>query len=216
MNNMRGQTDIISAIIIVVIAMGLIGTVYTWGIPLIEKQQSRAIVERLYSYFDRSNANSLPRIIEDVANNGGERIFSSTIDGLWVLNEYDTIGEERNSIQFTVATKISNIATDIGWISLTPGASCPPTIGVVGTDEASVVCTRADSSGVGYNITYRLWFRELDEAGGTRGYKINIVRQPGGPLISTGKSIRISRGRIQTVTEGGKTLIITEVKILLE
>lgn len=212
----KAQSDIISAVIIIVLAMGLIGTVYTWGIPLIEKHRSKAVVERLYSYFDRSNVNSLPRIIEDVANNGGEITFSSTIDGVWRLNEYDVVGDERNSIQFTVTTKVSNIGTNIGWIPLTVGATCPPSIGIVGTDEAGVVCARADSMETGYNITYSLWFRELDEAGGVKGYKINLVRQAGGPLSSTGNSIRITRGNIQRITEGGKTLIITEVKILLE
>jgi hypothetical protein len=216
MLNRKAQGDVISAVIIVVIAIGLVGTAYMWGIPLIEKQQGRATVERLDSYFDRTNVNSLPRMIEDVANNGGEKTFYSNIDGLWTLNEYDLGEEKTNSLEFMIASKVSNIGTDLGWISLTSGAACPPTIGVLGVDESSVVCARADSTGTNYNVTYRLWFREVDESAGTRGYKINLVRKEGGPLMSTGKSIRVSRGDVETVTEGGKTLITTEVKILLE
>lgn len=212
----KAQGDIISAVIIVVIAIGLVGTAYMWGIPLIEKQQGRTVVDRMDSYFDGTNVNSLPRMIEDVANNGGEKTFYSNIDGLWTLNEYDGSGEENNSIEFMIASKVSNIGVDMDWISFTDGGTCPPEIGVLGIDEGSVVCARADSTGVNYNITYRMWFREIDESSGTRGYKINLVRREGGPLISTGKSIRISRGDVQTITQGSKRLITTEVKILFE
>jgi hypothetical protein len=212
----KAQGDIISAVILVVIALGLVGTVYTWGMPLIEKQQGKAVVERLYSYFDKGNANSLPRIIEDVANNGGEKTFYSTIEGLWALNEYSALGYSNNSLQFLMRSKISNIGTNIGWVSLSGDAACPPEIGILGTGKSTVVCARADSVENGYEIVYRLWLRELDEGGGNRGYKINLVRHESGPLASSGKSLRISRGNIQTVTQGSKTLIITEVKILLE
>jgi hypothetical protein len=210
----KAQSDAISAVIIVLVAMGLVGTVYTWGMPLIEKQQGNAIADRIYSYFDRNNANSIPRMIEDVANNGGEKTFYSNVDGLWVLNEYGAAGEANNSLQFSVRTKVSNIGIGIGWVSLSGEYSCPPVIGILGTDKAGIVCARADSVENGYEMVYRLWFRELDE--GTSGYRIELERHASGPLASSGKSIRISRGSVQTTAVSGKTLIITEVKILLE
>ena len=215
LSSRKAQGDIISAIIIVVLTMLLVGTAYMWGVPLIEKQQSRSIVSRMYSYFDRNNANSLPSLIEDVANNGGERVFTSNVDGLWVLNEYSAVGEQNNSIQFMSNTKVSNIDIRVGWVPLTSGATCPPNIGIVGADVASVVCGTADTSGTGYSLTYRLWLRELDDASGTKGYKINLVSDMG-PDTSTGKAIRIRRGSVQTRSVSGKTLIITEVKILFE
>jgi hypothetical protein len=135
---------------------------------------------------------------------------------MWTLEVYNPLATESNFIQFTTLTKVSNMGTDIGWIPFTTGATCPPSIGILGIDGAGVICGRTDSTGTGYNITYRLWFREVDEAGGAKGYRINLVRYGGGPLSSTGRSIRISRGNVQTTSEAGKTLIITEVKILFE
>lgn len=227
MNNMKhalkirkAQSDIISMVMIVIITMGLVGTAYTWGIPLIEKQQSGIIVERLYhNYFDINNANSLPRLIEDVANSDVEgvvRVFTVSETGLWELSGYDEVGEQNNSIQFTINAKVSNIGMDIGWIPMTTGGTCPPITGTLGVDEEGVVCVKAETIENGYKITYRLWSRELEEGGGAKGYKINLVRHAGGPLASTGRTVRITRGSIQSTMEDGKTLKTTEVKILLE
>lgn len=224
--NRRGQADIISAVLIIVLALGLVTTAYTWGIPLIQKRQDTAIVDRVKNYFNQNNANSLPNKIEYIANNGGEETFTLDVSGFWVLhscpqgelaNCRDTT-PENNSLEFSFFSKVSNIAVGAGWVSLTTGSSaaCPPFIGIVGKDRSSVVCARADSVGDGYNITYKLWFRELDEPEGLTGYKIDLVKHEAGSYTSTGKSIRISRQSISQVSVGQKTLIIPEIKILLE
>ena len=208
----KAQSDIISAVIIVVITIGLVGTAYTWGLPLLQKQQSRAVAERVYSYFDRTGQGvSLPELIEEVANSGvegTERTFSSSDDGIWKLDE------SANYIEFTISAQTSNIATGIGWICLTGGATCPPSAGIVG-ENAGVVCGRADASGTGYNITYRLWYRELDDASGTKANSIDLVKHSSGPSSSTGRDVRIMRGSVTTSNQAGKTLKTTEVKILL-
>lgn len=207
----KGQADILSAVIIVIIALSLVSTAYMWGIPLIEKRQHTALVERAAKYFDRNNVNSLASKIEYIAKYGGETTFSLDIDGTWFLCPYDEISPHNNSIQFTFFSKVSNIAEDYGWIPNTCGS--PP--GELGIDDPSIVCARADTTGTGYSITYKIWFRELDESP-EKGYKIVLVpRNEEGPFISTTKSIRISYGSKREVQQAGKRLIITEIKILL-
>ncbi len=229
MENSKAQSDIVTAILIVVIALGLVATAYTWGLPLIQKSQDTGVVERISSFFDQKNTNSLPSRIEFVANNGGEQTFSLDANGGWILhacpsNEIpscnpspdDIASNEFNSIEFKFFGKVTNIASGVGFVSLTPGASCPPGKGILGQDKSSVVCAKADSTGDGYTITYKIYFRELEEAGSTRSFKIDLTKHESSLYSSNGKSLKISRQSIEQVSSGGKTLIIPEIKVLLE
>lgn len=183
----KGQADILSMSIILAISISLFSVAYIWGVPLIQKYQSRATVTRVSSYFDQNNANSLPSEIEYVANNGGEKTFISAVDGLWQINEDD------DSIAFSFFSKVTNIASG-DWRALTygTGTTCPPSYGLVGPDRVSVVCAKADAAGNGYNVTYKIWFRELNETTAS-GFKIDLIKQSGVTAsTSTGKSIKIS------------------------
>jgi hypothetical protein len=205
---LKAQADIISAVIIITIAIGLVYTAYSWGLPLIQKKQDAALAERVFNYFNQKNENSLPNKIEYIAKNRGEETFTLDANGIWIINQ------DEDSISFTFFSRASNIAVG-DWISLTTGVKCSstgiePSTGIVG-DKPSVVCARADLLQDGYNITYKVWFRQLNETGGERGYKINLLKHPGGPSSSTGKYVRIFYDRVYQE----QTLIITEIKILL-
>lgn len=223
----KGQSEIISSVIIIVIAIGLVGTAYTWGMPLIQKRQDSALIDRTFNYFNDISSNSLAKKIEFVASNGGEDTFSLDVNGLWILypcrdadigvggcmSGYDF---ENNSIQFSLYSRVSNIAVNQGWITLSSQEACPAGNAALGS-KPYVVCVRADSFGGGYNITYRVQFRELEEsASAQRGFKFELMPAISALTTSTGKSLRITRGNVYSQdVGGGKTLIITEVKILL-
>lgn len=210
---MKAQADIVSAVIIVVIALGLMATAYFWGFPLIQKRQDTVLTDRAHSYFNQENVNSLPNVIESIANVGGEKTFFVDVKGIWLLNENE------DYIQFTFISKVSKIAVDTPYpISLTSGAQCTPRPfppnGTLGLERASVVCAQANRIGNEINITYKIWFRPLYEnpylAGG-KGYKIDLKKNPAGLESSTEKSIRISFSD----TKQNETLITKEIKILL-
>lgn len=203
---LKGQSDIISAIIIIIIAIGLLGTAYTWGLPLIQKQQDTALAERVSNYFSNDNTNSIQKKIVSVATNGGEDIFTNDVSGFWQLVPNGTFSINNNSISFTFFSRVSNVATG-QWVSLN-GVSCPAVSGSIGEDPYSV-CARADTLSNGYNITYKLQFRLLQ--GNGKGYEIYLLQHPSGLLTSTVKLLRIQKGN--SYTSGN--LIITEVKILL-
>jgi hypothetical protein len=203
---LKGQSDIISAIIIIIIAIGLVGTAYTWGLPLIQKQQDTAMVERVSNYFSNDNVNSIQKKVISVATNGGEETFTEDVSGFWQLVPNGTFSVNNNSLSFTFFSRVSNIATG-QWVPLN-GVSCPAVSGSVGEDPYSV-CARADSLSNGYNITYKVQFRALQ--GNNQGYEIYLIQHPSGLLTSTARLLRIGKG--QSYTSGN--LIITEVKILL-
>jgi hypothetical protein len=208
-NILKAQSEIISMVLVVVIIIALVGVAYTWGLPLIQKYQSTAVVDRVASSFDQNNPSSLPSEIEFVANTGGEKTFNLDVSGLWQLDETE------NSISFRFASKVTNVAAISTWVSLTPGASYPPTSGISGKDKSSTVFARAEPTGDGYEIMYKVIFRELDEST-TKGYKIKLEKYGDGPTSSTGKTIRIFFGGRELDTSiPGKTLSITKVKLLL-
>lgn len=209
----KSQSEIISVVLIVLISIGLIGTVYTWGLPLMQKRRDSVVVERVKAYFDQSSSSSLPSLIEFVANTGGEATFSVGVDGIWTLHPATEASPYNNSISFFFSSKVSGIANDIGWISLTPSASCPPTFGLLGTDRASVVCARADTSGDRYNITYIVYFRPLNQTAVNKIYKIELY--PLASAISTSRVLRIVNGGTVESSLGDKSLIITRINILL-
>jgi len=218
----KAISEIISAVLLVVISISLVGTAYMWGMPMITKRQDASTTDRAYSYFNRENSNSMVRKLESVAKNGGQETFMSDVDGLWSVHEYSLVAEENDSLEFETASKVSNIAIStatngIGWVALTPGGSCPPLKGIAGLDPSYVVCARAETSGDGFRIRYRIWFRELDDAAGTKGYKVNLLKHESGQLAGTGRTVRIYNSRVYTCSppQCSKTLIITEVKILL-
>lgn len=210
----KAQVDILTSIIVVIMSIALVSTAYLWGLPLIQKRQGKTVIERVYEQFNQENVNSLSSKIEYIANMGGEESFTVGADGLWVLSNSD------DWIQFTFSSKMSNIGYDMedGWISLTSEAFCPPTVGKVGTDRSSVVCAKADTYGDTFNITYRVWFREVwdDIDNPTKGYKINLIPKENDK--STWKTIRISRDGVPSVessqTKPNLDVTVTKIKIL--
>jgi hypothetical protein len=237
----KGVSEILSAVIIIVLAIGLVATGYTYGLPLIKKTQGEAVADRVRSSFDQSSVNSLPSKIEDVANARGTSTFSNNVDGLWKIfacvdkkdfgdgepysgcvDSDNPVNSEfkivNNSIEFTFSNIVSDINPGDGWQSLTPASTCPPqtTRGTVGQDKSSVVCARADANVHGeYNITYRIHFRELIDPSLSKGFKISLVPDASSSTISTGKTVRVSFDRVEPITirieETGKEIEITNV-----
>jgi hypothetical protein len=210
---MKGQTDIISVVVIFVISLGLVSTAYLWGIPLIEKRQDTALVDRVGTSFDKYNDNSLERKIEYIANNGGAYTFVADTNGIWYFNSSE------NSLSFSFTAKASKIATNtttpgpipIGWVALSSGNT--NVNGTLGIDDSFIVYARSDLANSGlYNITYKVQFRTLWDSTQTNGFKI-VLNENGSPY-ALGKYAQISRGSVAT-DPSNKNLINTQIQILL-
>jgi len=215
----KGISTVISAALIVAIALGLTSTAYIWGIPLIQKRQEASLTEKVYSQFSQTNQNSLPKMIEDVANNRGVRTFTIGADGTWVLNENE------DSIEFTFTSKTSNVATGTqSPISLTSGVQCtgtsppnspsPPT-GTLGQDSSSLVCVIATTETELFTIKYKVWFRELNDnpLSPTQRFKIDLIKE--GLDRSSGNIVKITFDESTQQTISQQTLITKKIKILL-
>lgn len=204
----KGQSDIISAVLIIIIAAGLVATAYTWGIPLIQKQQDTALVNRVENYFSDDNVNSIPKKIVSIATNGGEETFFEDVKGFWLLVPNSTFSADNNSLTFTFFSRVSNVASGT-WVPLND-VSCPAIAGFVG-DSPYAICARSDPISNGFNVTYRVQFRPLYS--NAQGYEIFLLQ----PSLNTStlQSIRIQKGASYSTVINGQNLIILEVKILL-
>jgi len=209
----KSQSDVISAMLILMISIGLVYTAFSWGLPLIQKKQDEALVSRVANYFSQQNANSLPKKIEFIANKGGTDTFNLDVEGVWTINETE------NSISFFFSSLASNVIQTGEWVSLTEGTDCSfqssAPVGILGSDSSSIVCVKVEKTTDRYEYTYKVWFRELDSSDGTRGYKISLVKEAGGVSSSTGKSVRISQGDTTQQQQGQKLLTVTKINILL-
>lgn len=217
MRILKAQSDIIAVVLIVLLAIGLLGVAYTFGLPLIQKNQDRALEDRAKAFFNLDNSNSLPAKIKSVANSGSKDAASLDVAGVTRLYPGSYVGTENNSIDFGFQSSVTSYAENRGWISLT-GAACPPAKGIIGQDDPAVVCVRADKvSGGAFNITFRLYMRELEDAEKRNGFKINLVQHPAGSAVSSGSkaNLRIEFDSRSQQAIGSKTLITTNVKILL-
>lgn len=207
----KAQADIISAVIIVLIAILLTSAALIWGLPLIQKREDTRTVEIASNAFNQD----IPSKIESIANAGGSFQFSLNVDGIWFLNETE------NTLSFTFFSLVSDKGTD-QWIG---GAGCSnPSVGFTGQsgtfsiDKPSIICSRTMQRGTGFNTTYKLGYRELDfgSASSTKRYLIKLVRPAGGVSSSAEKSFTISRKSVdQTTLPDQTTLITTKIEILL-
>lgn len=209
----KSQSDVVSAMLILMISIGLVYTAFSWGLPLIQKRQDEALVDRVANYFSQQNENSLPRKIEFVAGKGGSDTFNLDVEGVWTLDETE------NSISFFFSSLASDVTQTGEWVSRTEGVDCSfqrsAPLGILGVDKSSIVCVKVDKTADRYEYTYKIWFRELDESDGTKGFKISLVKEAGGVSSSTGKSIKISQGETTQQQQGQKLLTIVKINILL-
>lgn len=216
----KGISEIIAAVMIVTITVGLTSTAYIWGGPLIQKRQEASTTERVFNGFSQTNENSLPKMIEDVANNRGTRTFTVGADGIWILNATE------DSIEFSFPSKTSNVAvgtqnptsltSGVQCIGTSPPSSPSPSVGTTGQDSSSVVCVSATAGVNFYVIKYKVWFRELNDNpfSPTQGYMIDL-EQDAGLDTSSGKTVKITFGDSTSQVVLGKTLITKKIKILL-
>ena len=191
---MKAVSQILSAIIIVTISLTLFLVGYNWLKPILEKRQDMIKVERVKAVFDPLNPSSLPAKIEYLAKFGGEDQLTLEVNGLWILDE------STDSIEFVFYSKVSSIAPDKGWISLTGGNCEEPEEGTVGVDSPSVVCAKADRFAGGYNITYKVYFRKLRDEVTNTIYQIDLEKHTASKVMSTGKTIRMFRAPSENLT----------------
>ncbi len=210
---MKAQSQIISSLLIVIIAITLVSSTYLWGVPIIQQRQDAAVAERVAEDFNPENSNSLVKRMQYISNFGGDELYTISTSGSWLLHPFDEASQDANSLEFSFLSKNTNFNdfSSVGWINKTAGVDCnslPLMQGTLGTDTSYAVCVKSETSGSISRITYKIIFRDLMDPTSSKLYRLNLVGQPP-TFSSTSKSIRITKGQ----TPIGLP-VITELKVL--
>ncbi|NOR85177.1 hypothetical protein GQ473_03590 [archaeon] len=105
----KAQTQIISVVLIMGLAVGVIGASYLWGAPLIEKSQTENSLSQAEKNIELINS-----MITDVVKTGGQKTKQIQFDGELEIFDINT-GE--NSIIYTIQGKTAGVAST-NWVLL--------------------------------------------------------------------------------------------------
>ncbi|MFH1105755.1 MAG: hypothetical protein V1731_00920, partial [Candidatus Aenigmatarchaeota archaeon] len=213
---LKGQSEVISAVLLGGVIVSLVGAAMMWGSPLVEKrtsaieaQKNVAFLTDLYEKVKSISETCTGTCVEsiDISIKGVFRAYNYE-DFYYLPLRPDLVELNNNSITFL--TPISRgIYADNRWVSL----NAPNMYKVVNYgDEPGVVTVNAHKEGDTYVALYKIWFREVDTA--KKGYRTELLQ---------GLSLNATTGKIKISYVGkyikpgqafnGKDLEVTRIKI---
>ncbi len=196
-----GQAQVVSVVIVILIALGALALVLPWTYGMIQKKKDMKSLDDVYNFFQ-----TLDETIRNIAKSGGEESLSLKVPGKFTVYPESTASPLNNSIVFLFSSKVSNIAPG-GWIPLnTPNMNEIATLGI---DTPSVILGNSTQIGDSMRIQYKLWYRTLKDTTG-KGYKI-VLNTSNNDVKSTTSGYL----RIQRLGSGGTTLTITEINVIV-
>lgn len=198
--NMKGQQQALSAILITTVLIGVVGSVYFWGLPLIQKSKDVSVLEN--SEILMLNLNNK---IKQVANSGGSDRVTVNVPGI--------LSFDGENLTLVVDTSGSIYAT--GALIPLSKNSCTVTEGLWGVNSPEALCitsqclgssARCEKYRTEYKLSYiKLYTNELDS------YKIVFV----GDAFYGGENdyIQVENVGTSEKNDNGRNLISTEIKI---
>ncbi len=156
---MKGQQEAVSVILITGILIGVVGSVYFWGLPLIQKNKDISVLKDSERFmFD------LNEKIKSVANSGGREQIRIDVPGILVFDPLD------GSLRFRVDTK--GTIYDTGAPIPLSRNDCSKTLGEWGADEPGTLCVESKGETEKFFNTYSLKYIELRHPTRQDSYKI--------------------------------------------
>jgi len=207
---MKGQSEVVSVIILIVLVMGAIALVLPWTYNMIQKRKDMKSVDDIYNFFQL-----LDESIRNIAKNGGEESLQLKVPGKFTVYPDLSNSYLNNSIVFSFRGLVSFIAEcnlpltpPECWIPLnTPNMNMT---GILGVDSPSVIFGKTERAEGKLEIQYRLWYRALNDTP-THGYKIVLNTSGNQDINTTVGFIRIQRIK-STSTQ---SLTTTEINIIV-
>jgi len=194
----------VSALMIVLISLGILGAVFPWASSVIQKKKDAKSVEDVYNFFQK-----LDSTIINIARNGGEESLELKVPGKINIYPESLDPTLNNSIVFEFQSKVSNVANSTSWIPLnTPNANTSATLGI---DKPGVIFGKSTLGDNKIIVYYRIWFRELEDKTTGNIYKISLTTSGDIEKESTQGFFRIQR--LSSSQTGN--LIKTQVNIIV-
>ena len=201
---MKGVVETISALLISAVLISVVGTVYFWGLPLIQKNKDVSVLEGTEDFMHELNNR-----IKLVANLGGTEQLQ--------FNQPGMIRFDGSTIQVALDTEGTIYFTE----APVPLSRNNPSIsaGLWGADEPEVIYVTSTSiGGSRYNDKFTLRYIPLEvnpDPVSTKEFHIELygVDSVGGQGDNV---ILTNEGTSQETTPEGKTIVKTRVKVSVE
>ncbi len=176
---MKGQVEPLSTILMIGVLISVIGTLFLWGLPLIQKNKDISTLENTEAFVKNLNTK-----IKFIVNSGGRDEIPITVPGIVMFNS----GE----INIDIDTQGTIYSTDV-WIPLGKN-DCSLETGIWGDVPPDVVCVRSQKAGENkYLTTYSLKYITLKA--GIKNYRIKLS----GDAQSAGEKHFIYLEKLETV-----------------
>jgi len=194
---MKGQTQVVSVVLISGILIGVVSSVYFWGVPLIQKNRDISILES-----SEHLMRALNEKVKSVANNGGRDKITITGPGIMRFDPSD--GVFSYSIETEGTVYAANAEVPLGR------NSCSDQSGEWGKKESDILCVKSTGESR-YTTTYYLRYMRLDS--GARSFAIKLD----GERSVSGESHEIILENVGTSESSldGIVLINTVVGVLI-
>lgn len=193
----RGQTQVLTAVLLGGILIAGVAGAYVWGLPLLQKNQDINSAKN-----SLSSMKELTSAISTVAQQGGSRSVTMPLgDGSL------RISPENDTVTFQARTRGAYVATE-SWVPLNENdmqgiaeGGAGSGHGIRGDDKPGVLIGRAVLGDDAFVTTYRIAFRPMEDPTSGQTHSIDLV-QDGRMDATNGKhTVVITQG--EEVTESG-------------
>ncbi|MCX6819223.1 MAG: hypothetical protein NT129_04475 [Candidatus Aenigmarchaeota archaeon] len=199
---MKGQQQALSAILITAVLIGVVGSVYFWGLPLIQKSKDISVLGGCESFMMNLNNK-----IKDTANHGGSDSIEITVPGTLKFD----------GANLTLYVDTAGIIYDVNALIPLSRNDCSSPEGTWGIDNPEVLCIWTECLGSGkcekYHTEYKLHYLTLNVAveSSMKAYKIELI----GNQDYGGEHRYVKMENKGTTEEmvDGRTLISTKIGI---
>mgnify|MGYP001588458580 FL=1 len=196
----KGQQQVLSVILITGVLIGVVGSVYFWGLPLIQKNRDISLQQNAENFME----NTVERF-KFVANHGGRERLQINVPGNVVFDP------SAKTLELTIETQGTSYETDT-WIQLSKNG-CTFETGRWGIDEPETLCVRSTKAGDTYVTVYRLNFLQLNTET-IISYKIDMS---GASSIGNEDNVIVVQNTgTQTVNENGRDVVKTTLSISID
>ncbi|MBI4018074.1 MAG: hypothetical protein HY368_00520 [Candidatus Aenigmarchaeota archaeon] len=198
---LKGQQQAISAILLSGILIGIVGSIYMWGIPLIQKNKDISLLQSSEQFML-----ALDNKVKSVTNTGGRDQLRITVPGL--VSTSSTPGGV--VVQLDVDTQGTIYAT--GAEIPLKNATCSAAEGSWGSDESGILCVKSVKLDENkYRTTYTLRYVPL-RTQTIRTYSI-ILGADEAESAGMDHAIVIENKGTSEADEAGRIVTKTSVKV---
>lgn len=167
---MKGQQEILTPLLFTGILIAVVGSVYFWGVPLIQKNQDITVLHKAEDFMK-----SLNEKIIKVANTEGSDKITIAAGTLYFDPTPDpSLNTGTGKLVLKLTTKGTIYSTG-QWIPFVRDTTCQPDSCIMGVHEPQLLFAQSTDIDGAYATDYTLSYRKLKSPQSTATSRINIT-----------------------------------------